>query len=121
MDGGDEVLFEINGSNYDDFTYARALQDSLIGDSLQIVIRAKNNASLEYIRFDDVYVLEKSLIFTEVVSSELNGSTAYVELKNGSNHTLNFDSIDYYLSVQTDGGLWNDLKLDGSSSCIWRL
>ena len=120
MDGGVEVLFETNGSNYDDFTSAVALQDSLIGDSLQIVIRAKNNAGLEYIRFDDVYVLEKSLIFTEVVSSELNSSTAYVELKNGSNHTLNFDSTDYYLSVQTDGGLWNDLKLEGSlcSGCV---
>ena len=46
IDGESEVLFETNGSNFNDFSSAKAMQDSLIGDSLQIIIRAKNNSGL---------------------------------------------------------------------------
>jgi hypothetical protein len=119
LNGGDEVLFETNGSNADDFTNAQVLQDSIVGNSIQVIIRAKNNAGTEQIRFDNVSVIEKSLLITEITATSEN-STGFIELKNCSNHTLDFDTTAYYLSVQTDGVQWNDLKLVGSlcSGCI---
>ena len=65
-------------------------------------------------------MLEKSLLITEITTSVANSSAAFIEIKNCANHILNFDSTDYYLSVQTDGGLWNDFKLEGSfcSGCV---
>jgi len=42
LNGGDEVLFETNGSNADDFTNAQVLQDSIVGNSIQVIVRAKN-------------------------------------------------------------------------------
>ena len=66
LDGGDEVLFETNGANSNDFTNLKAMYDSISGTSLQLVIRGKNNANSELIRFDDIIVAEKSLLITEV-------------------------------------------------------
>lgn len=113
------MLFETNGSNADDFTNAQVLQDSIVGNSIQIIVRAKNNAGTERIQFDNVSIIEKSLLITEITANSEN-YPGFIELKNCSNHTLDFDTTDYYLSVQTDGLLWNDLKLAGSlcSGCI---
>ena len=66
LHGGDEVLFETNGANSNDFTNLKAMYDSISGTSLQLVIRGKNNANSELIRFDDIIVAEKSLLITEV-------------------------------------------------------
>ena len=119
LNGGDEVLFETNGSNADDFTNAQVLQDSIVGNSIQVIVRAKNNAGTERSQFDNVSIIEKSLLITEITANSEN-YPGFIELKNCSNHTLDFNTTDYYLSVQTDGLLWNDLKLAGSlcSGCI---
>mgnify|MGYP003386318852 CR=1 FL=1 len=65
-------------------------------------------------------VREKSLLITEVSHPSDNGNAAYIELRNGTNHNINFDSIDYFLAVQTNGNSWSDLQLEGSlcSGCI---
>ena len=52
------------------------------------------------------------MLITEITANSEN-STGFIELKNCSNHTIDFDTTAYYLSVQTDGVQWNDLKLAG--------
>ncbi|HDP97788.1 MAG TPA: T9SS type A sorting domain-containing protein [bacterium] len=56
LDGGSETMFETNGDNSGDFTSVVASQANLNGSSLVIVIKAKNNANLEFLRFDNVNV-----------------------------------------------------------------
>ena len=120
LDGGDEILFETNGANSNDFTKLKAMHDSISGTSLQLVIRGKNNANSELIRFDDIVVSEKSLLITEVASPFGASSAAYIELMNCANHTIDFDSDTYYLSIQSNGVSWTDIKLEGSlcSGCV---
>ena len=120
LDGGDEVLFETNGANSNDFTKLKAMHDSISGTSLQLVIRGKNNANSELIRFDDIVVAEKSLLITEVASPFGASSATYIELMNCSNHTIDFDSDTYYLSIQSNGVSWADIKLEGSlcAGCV---
>lgn len=120
LDGAEEVLFETNGTNSNDFSISKPIQTGLVGSTIQIIIRAKNNSSLEQIRFDDVFITEKSLLITEVSSPSDNGLASFIELKNSSNHSINFDTQDYYVSVQTDGNLWNETQLQGSlcAGCI---
>ena len=120
LDGGEEVLFETNGSNSNDFTGSIASQENIIGNSIQIIIRAKNNAGTELIRFDNVLVVEKSVFITEVSNPLDNNAASFIELKNGSNHNIDFDADDYYITVQTDGVSWNEFQLQGSlcGGCI---
>ena len=91
LNGGDEVLFETNGSNADDFTNAQVLQDSIVGNSIQVIVRAKNNAGTERIQFDNVSIIEKSLLITEITANSEN-FPGFIELKNCSNHTLDCKS-----------------------------
>lgn len=58
LDGGSETLFANNGDNTDDFTSATATQDSLIGTTVQIVIRARNIAGTRIHTFDNITVTE---------------------------------------------------------------
>ena len=63
LDGGAEVEFATNGNNANDFTAVVAEQSLTFSGSnttLKIVIRVKNNAGGEYIRFDNVSVSELS-------------------------------------------------------------
>ncbi len=118
LHGGDEVLFETNGANSNDFTNLKAMYDSISGTSLQLVIRGKNNANSELIRFDDIIVAEKSLLVTEVASRSGAVSAAYIELMNCANHTIDFDSDTYYLSIQSNCVSWTDIKLEGSLCAV---
>ena len=56
LDSGAETIFETNGNNVDDFTSVTASHSNLSGSTLQIIIKTKNNAGAEYLRFDDVTV-----------------------------------------------------------------
>ncbi len=62
LDSDPEVQFATNGNNSDDFTAVRAEQvldlSTITVTSLKIVIRIDNNAGTEYIRFDNVSVIE---------------------------------------------------------------
>ena len=120
LDGGLEILFETNGSNSNDFTTSFASQENITGTSIQIIIRGKNNAGTEQIRFDNIVVAEKSLLITEITHPSDNSSASYIELKNCSNHLLDFDTDDYYISIQTDGSTWNEMQLQGSlcAGCV---
>lgn len=120
LDGGVETVFETNGSNSNDFTSSFASQENITGTSIQIIIRGKNNAGNEQIRFDDIVVAEKSLLITEITHPSDNSSASYIELRNCSNHLLDFDTDDYYISIQTDGLTWNEMQLQGSlcAGCV---
>ncbi|NOZ60157.1 MAG: hypothetical protein GXO74_00600, partial [Calditrichaeota bacterium] len=58
IDGGAETLFDTNGDVSDDFNNLVASQANLSGSTLLIVIRVMNNATTEFIRFDNVTVRE---------------------------------------------------------------
>jgi|GEM_PF-2406172 hypothetical protein len=120
LDGGIETVFETNGANSDNFTTSFASQENITGTSIQIIIRGKNNANSERIRFDNIVVAEKSLLITEITHPSDNSSASYIELKNCSNHLLDFDTYDYYISIQTDGSTWNEMQLQGSlcAGCV---
>jgi hypothetical protein len=58
LDGGSETLFTTNGDNTGDFTSAIASQDSLIGTTVQIVIRVRNIHGTRVHTFDNVSITE---------------------------------------------------------------
>ena len=58
IDGGAETLFDTNGDVSDDFDNLVASQANLSGNILIIVVRVLNNATTEFIRFDNVTVRE---------------------------------------------------------------
>ena len=120
LDGAAEVLFQTNGSNSNDFTSSKAVQENVIGSSVQIIIRAKNNSGTEHIRFDDIFVTEKSLLITEVSDPLDNSLARFIEIQNCSNHTIDFSLQSYYLSIQIDGSSWSDLQLTGAlcANCV---
>ena len=124
IDGASETPFSTNGIVYDDFTSLTASQNFLSGSTLQIVIKTNTNSASEKIRFDDITVsgvsTSASLIFTEIADPSDDTNARYVELKNVSNSSIDFDASTYYISRQIDGAGWEDLKLTGSlcSGCI---
>ncbi len=120
LDGGVELLFDTNGANSNDFTSRIAKHENLTGSTIQIIIKGKNTAGTEKIRFDDVLIAEKSLLITEVSSPSDNSSASYIELQNNSNHLLDFNTDTYYLSMQSNGGDWVDVLLTGSlcAGCV---
>lgn len=56
VDGSALTTFTTNGLNVDDFTSLTASTTIPSGNSLQIIIHAKNNADSEYLQFDNVLV-----------------------------------------------------------------
>jgi hypothetical protein len=58
VDGGTETLFSTNGDNTNTFGSVTATQDSLIGTTLQIIIRTSNNAGTKTHTFDNITVIE---------------------------------------------------------------
>ncbi len=56
LDGGTETFFDTNGQNIDDFTSVTATHSGLNGSSVQVIIRASNNAATELHSFDNVLV-----------------------------------------------------------------
>jgi hypothetical protein len=124
IDGASETPFSTNGIVYDDFTSLTASQKFLSGSTLQIVIKTNTNSASEKIRFDDITVsgvsTSASLIFTEIADPSDDTNARYVELKNVSNSSIDFDASTYYISRQIDGAGWEDSKLTGSlcSGCI---
>lgn len=119
LDNGSEVLFSVNGENYDDFGSKTAMQLGLSGDSIRIVIKTLNTSVSEKIRFDDVKVKgvlgTASLLFTEIVDPSDDIMARYIELKNVSNESIDFDQLVYYVSRQNDGNSdeWYEVQLSG--------
>jgi len=122
LDGGSETLFSNHGENFDDFTSLIASQTGLSGTTLQIIIKAKNNANPEKLRFDDIIVAAKSLIITEISDPSDNEDARYIEIKNVSDNTIDFSTKIYYLSRQNNGlnDDWQEFRLTGSlcSGCV---
>ena len=116
LDDGSETLFSNHGANFDDFTNLIASQTGLSGTTLQITIKAKNNANPEKLRFDDIIVAEKSLIITEIADPSDYEDARYIEIKNVSKNTIDLDTKTYYLSKQNNGASndWEEFKLTGS-------
>ena len=89
LDGGAEVLFSTNGDNTNDFTSTTATQGSLIGASVQIVIRTYNNAGTKTHTFDNLTVLEN---ITNVQNFYDLPESASINL-NWSNPASDFDEF----------------------------
>ncbi len=56
LDGGTETLFATNGQNNANFTAQVAQQTGLNGSTLQIIVKAQNDANGESIQFDNILV-----------------------------------------------------------------
>jgi len=65
INSGSETIFNTHGDNTDDFTSRTANQTGLSGNTLQIVIRMRNNAAAEYHQFDNILV-QGTLLTPEV-------------------------------------------------------
>ena len=76
LDGGAETLFETNGDNSDDFPPLTASQTNLIGNTLEIVVRMMNNATTEFISFDNIQVTDASNATPEL--SPIGNQTVFV-------------------------------------------
>jgi hypothetical protein len=124
IDGASETPFSSNGIVTDDFTSLTASQNFLSGSTLQIVIKTNTNSASEKIRFDDITVsgvsTSASLMFTEIADPSDDNNARFVELKNVSSSSIDFDVNTYYISRQIDGASWEDFQLTGSlcSGCI---
>ncbi len=68
VDAGAWQLFSTNGYLYDDFSTKTVSHFGIQGDSLRIRVRLKNNATTEYLRFDDLSVYS----FSELVFANGN-------------------------------------------------
>ena len=122
LDDGSEILFLNHGDNFGDFSPVTASQPGLSGTTLKIIIKAKNNSSAEKLRFDDIIVVEKHLIITEVADPSDIGDARFVEIKNVSNSAIDFSTKTYYLSRQNNGEInnWEEIQITGSlcSGCV---
>jgi hypothetical protein len=124
IDGATEIPFSSNGIVTDDFTSLTASQKFLSGSTLQIVIKTNTNSASEKIRFDDITVsgvsTSASLIFTEITDPSDDNNARFVELKNISSSSIDFDVNIYYVSRQINVDSWEDFQLTGSlcSGCI---
>ena len=124
IDGAAEIPFSSNGIVTDDFTSLTASQNFLSGSTLQIVIKTNTNSASEKIRFDDITVSgvsnSASLMFTEISDPSDDTNARFIEIKNVSNSSIDFDVNTYYISRQIDGETWEDFQLTGSlgPACI---
>lgn len=117
LNDNSELLFEVNGAVYDDFSSLTMSQYGLLGDSLRIIIKILNSASDEKIRIEEINVNgvrgQASLLINEIFSYPQDPGASYVELKNLSNQTIDLSKTKYYLSKQQNGGLWVNYQLQG--------
>lgn len=56
LDGGPEVMFDVNGDKSGEFNYAIASQSDLAGETLQLIVKVKNDDFKEKHFFDNVFV-----------------------------------------------------------------
>ncbi len=98
MDGGDEILFNINAENYGNWGSVLAEQENLEGDKLQIVVYMNNHYSSDKVILDEVVVsgLEESpiiiesedILINEVLFNPFTDGNDYVEIYNNSNQQI---------------------------------
>lgn len=76
LNGGAEILFQNNGNNTGNYTARNATHSGLSGNTLQIVVRIKNNANNETHAFDNVSVTGSQRFYEEDFNSYANGTTS---------------------------------------------
>ena len=113
LDGGSETLFEHNGRTDDDFSQTEAFQDSLQGNTVQIVIRIRNNSGSEYHYIDYVEVRDNSF-----------WSEHFVTYSDGTNNSIKWTVNDSSLTLssgdefEVDDHEFQANDIDGEG--IWR-
>jgi hypothetical protein len=75
LNGGAETLFQTNGNNTGNYSARNATHKGLSGNTVQIIIRIKNNASNETHAFDNVVVSGSNRFYEEDFNSYANGTT----------------------------------------------
>jgi hypothetical protein len=75
INGGAETQFSTNGNLSGNYSAMVASQSGLSGNTLEIVVRIKNNASNEIHSFDNVTVTGNNWIWNEDFNSYANGTT----------------------------------------------
>jgi len=76
LDGGQETLLGTNGSNTNDFPPLTASQTNLTGNTLEVVVRMKNNATTEFISFDNIKITDASNTAPEL--APISNKTVFV-------------------------------------------
>lgn len=117
---GTEIAFSIHGENSGTFTSVTAEENALSGTSVQIVIRADNNADAEKHRFDNVSVTASSGYNTPSVGDiyitefgrHSNSSYGYLAILNATSSNIDLSSA----KIVSDGS--NDEVLDFGTDII---
>lgn len=117
LDGGPELLFEMNGHSAGNWGEAAVSQAGLAGDSLQIIIRLKTTYASDKIIVDEILVesLEPPLLpenlanvgdilINEVLFNPFPDCDDFVEVVNVSDKTLRTDHL-FIASRDGDGNL----------------
>jgi PKD repeat protein len=85
LNGGGETYFTVNGNNTNDFTSRTASVTGLTGNTLQIVIRCRNNETTEFYYFDNIEVRQETALAEPVISNRTNATSSVSGLWPGYN------------------------------------
>jgi hypothetical protein len=134
LDTDSEVQFATNGNNTDDFSTIRAEQaldlSLTTATSLKIIIRIDNNAGTEYIRFDNVSVVElaacaapadqATVLTLSPNSSEISGS--FTEASSSpDNYLVVISTASTLSSDPVDGTTYNIGDAIGGGTVVTKL
>ncbi len=97
LDGGEEIIFGINGENYGNWGSVLAEQDNIKGKTLQIIVYMNNHYSADKVILDEVVVLGEEfpiiiepgdILINEVLFNPFPEGNDYVEIYNISNQQI---------------------------------
>jgi hypothetical protein len=117
LNGGAETLFSINGTNTGNFSAGRmASHSGLNGNTLQIVVRIKNNASNEDHFFDNVTVTGYPYVYFEDFNTYANGTnTSSKWTLSGTAKTLSVQNGEFQYRNSAQPAYWLSSVVDISA------
>jgi hypothetical protein len=86
INGGPEILFTTNGNNTDDFANVTATVTNLSGNTLQIIIRCRNNENNEYYYIDNLSVRQVTAVAEPTITTFTSATSTVSGLWQGDNH-----------------------------------
>jgi len=85
LNGGPEILFTTNGNNSDDFANVTATVTNLSGNTLEIIIRCRNDANDEYFYIDNLAVRQVTAVAEPTITTITSATSTVSGLWQGDN------------------------------------
>ncbi len=118
LDGGAETLFSTNGANSGNFNAGRvARQKYLKGNTLEIIVRIKNNAGDEIHYFDNVTVSGSNRFYEEDFIVYTNGTTSSSlwSINTPSARTFSVQNNEFQYRNSSQAAVWTSSVMDISA------